>query len=116
MSAETAGNDGKWLNLAINYGGRDELVRAVRRLAGSDLAAIDEKMLADSLDHPELGDIDLLIRTSGELRISNFCLWQLAYAELYFTETYWPAFSDAELAEAIRAYQSRERRFGGREE
>lgn len=117
MVGETRENPGKVLNLALNYSGRDEMTRAVARLISSGVSAdqVTEEMLAANLDHPELGDMDLLIRTSGELRVSNFSLWQLAYTEFYFTEVYWPDFKERHLAEAIHAYQQRERRFGGRE-
>lgn len=114
MQKETRDNKGKVLNLAMNYSGRDELMRAARRLLlqGGSPEDINEEVLAALLDHPELGDIDLVIRTSGEQRLSNFSLWQSAYAELYFTNIYWPDFSDKDFAEAILAYQGRERRFG----
>ena len=110
--------DGFQLQLAINYGGRDELVRAVKTLAG-DVASgrlrvdeIDEDRLSNSLDTKEIPDPDLLIRTSGEQRLSNYLLWQLAYSEFYFTQVPWPAFSEEELDKAIEAYQNRDRRFG----
>ena len=114
MTSETALNNGKIINLAMNYGGRDELVRACRRIvaAGAAAESVTEDSFQAVLDHPEIGDIDLVIRTSGELRISNFCLWQSAYAELYFTEAYWPDFSERHFAEAVGEYQKRERRFG----
>jgi len=114
MAEETASNDGKILDLAMNYSGRDEIVRACRRLMerGCTPVAIDEDLFREGLDHPWLPDVDLVIRTSGELRISNFCLWQSAYAELWFTERYWPDFSDRDFAEAVEAFQKRERRFG----
>jgi undecaprenyl diphosphate synthase len=114
MQEETCGNPGKVLNLAMNYSGRDEMVRAARRLLSSNPSpeSVNEESFAALLDHPGIGDIDLVIRTSGELRLSNFCLWQAAYAEMYFTDAYWPAFSERDFAEAILAYQGRERRFG----
>ncbi len=101
------------LNLALNYGGRDELVRAVNRWArqGGD-QALTEEILANYLDTAGLPDPDLLIRSSGEERISNFMLWQIAYAEIYVTKTMWPDFDPEELIKAIRAFQSRTRRFG----
>ncbi len=106
------------LTVAFNYGGREELVRAVRRLAGEvasgarDAGAIDDGAIAAALDTVDLPDPDLLIRTSGEKRISNFLLWQCAYAELYFTDTLWPDFSAADLKAALDEYARRERRYG----
>ncbi len=108
------------MNLAINYGGRAEIVDAVNavlemaRLEGS-LAALrmDEDLIATNLYTAACPDPDLLIRTSGEMRISNFLLWQIAYAELYVTETLWPDFTRTDLLEAVVAYQKRERRYGG---
>jgi undecaprenyl diphosphate synthase len=116
----TAGNKGLRVNLAINYGGRAELVDAVNalldeaRLNGnlSDIE-IDESAIASKLYTAGLPDPDLLIRTSGEMRISNFLLWQIAYAELYVTETLWPDFKRSDLLNAILDYQKRDRRFGG---
>jgi undecaprenyl diphosphate synthase len=106
------------LNLwvAFDYGGRAELVEAARRLveSGVDPREIDENVFAANLYAPELPDPDLLIRTSGELRISNFLLWQLAYTELVFVETLWPDFDDDDLRSALAEYASRRRRFGGR--
>ena len=108
------------LILAINYGGRDEIVRAVRKIAteaaGGDLKPdeIDAKVFASYLDTAGLPDPDLMIRTSGEQRISNFLLWQLAYSEFYFTPKYWPDFTPEDLEEALQSYAARERRFGGR--
>lgn len=105
---------------ALNYGGRQEIADAVKSIAqqvknGSiDPDAIDEKTVADHLYHPSIPDPDLLIRTSGELRISNFLLWQISYAEFYFTDTFWPDFDKAELNKAIDSYYHRNRRFGGR--
>ena len=106
------------LNLwvAFDYGGRAELVEAARRLVDSGVEAreIDENVFAANLYAPELPDPDLLIRTSGELRISNFLLWQLAYSELVFVDTLWPDFGPQQLREALAAYARRRRRFGGR--
>jgi len=117
---QTACNRGMRLNLAINYGGRTELVDAVNtmlynaRLEGNlDSLEITEEGIAAHLYTAGVKDPDLLIRTSGELRVSNFLLWQIAYAELYVTETLWPDFNRTELLEAICEYQNRERRFGG---
>ena len=116
LEEETAGNDRLNLWVALDYGGRAELVEATRRLveSGIDPAEIDENVLRSNLYAPELPDPDLLIRTSGELRISNFLLWQLAYSELVFVDTLWPDFGHAELEQALAAYANRRRRFGGR--
>jgi undecaprenyl diphosphate synthase len=110
----TRGNSGMQLVLALSYGGRQEIVDAARRLlqAGADPDALDEKALAAQLDDPELPDVDLLIRTGGEQRISNFLLWQAAYAEIVFTDKLWPEFGPAELDEALADFHRRERRFG----
>ncbi len=104
--------DGLTVNLLINYGGRDEIIRALRKL-GSAAAGATEEDIASSLDHPETGDLDLLIRTGGELRISNFMMWQSAYAELYFSDDYWPDWTEAHLDAAVLEYNRRQRRFGG---
>ena len=116
LEEETADNDRLNLWVALDYGGRAELVEAARRLveAGIEPSEIDENVLRANLYAPELPDPDLLIRTSGELRISNFLLWQLAYSELVFTDTLWPDFGHAELEQALDAYAGRRRRFGGR--
>lgn len=115
----TAGGTRIDLVLALNYGGRDELCRAVQTIlrenAKQPLApeAITEDYIGQFLDTARWGDPDLLIRTSGELRISNFLLWQLSYSEFYVTETLWPDFSRSDLMRAVRAYQQRNRRWGG---
>jgi undecaprenyl diphosphate synthase len=116
LEGETAHNDRLQLWVALDYGGRAELVEAARRLveAGTPAEEIDEDVFHAKLYAPELPDPDLLIRTSGELRISNFLLWQLAYSELIFTDTLWPDFGQEELEQALAAYASRRRRFGGR--
>ena len=103
------------LNVAINYGGRAEIVDAVRSLAqaGQDLCQLDEQMLAAHLYTAGLPDPDLIIRTAGELRTSNFLIWQAAYAELYVTQTLWPDFGAADLEAALADYAVRVRRFGG---
>jgi undecaprenyl diphosphate synthase len=112
-------NSGLWLNLAINYGGRAELVDAVRaighRIQAGDLApqSIDEQTIAAELYTAAAPDPDLLIRTAGEMRISNFLLWQISYAEIWVTNKCWPEFDEAVLHDAIRAYAARRRRFGG---
>ncbi len=101
--------------IAFNYGGRAEIVDAVRRIAASGVAPekITEKTIARNLYDPEMPDPDLVIRTSGEYRISNFLLWELAYSELVFTDTPWPEFQRQEFFAAIREFQDRDRRFGG---
>ena len=116
LEAETAANDRLSLWIAFDYGGRGELVDATRRLieAGVRAEDVDEDSLAAQLYAPELPDPDLLIRTSGELRLSNFLLWQLAYAELVFVETLWPDFGGDDLRGALADYATRRRRFGGR--
>ncbi len=117
IAATSQGRD-MVLTLALSYGGRQELVQAARRLAAEaargklDPSAIDEAALAARLYTEGLPEVDFLIRTSGELRVSNFLLWQIAYAEFYFTDTFFPDFREAELAKALRAYAERERRFG----
>ena len=117
--AMSGANSGMWLNLAINYGSRAELVDAVRNIARSvhanELAAanISEATIADNLYTAGMPDPDLLIRTAGELRISNFLLWQISYAEIWVTDRCWPEFDETTLHEAIRAFAARERRFGG---
>ena len=114
--ARTAGNRSGVLNVCLNYGGRAELVDAVRSLIASGVApeAVDEQAIGRHLYHPELPDPDLIIRTAGESRISNFLLWQSAYSEIHVTDTLWPDFDIQDLKRAIQDYQSRVRRFGGR--
>ena len=115
----TRGNTGLILAIAFNYGSRDEIVRAARQLAADavagriDPAAIDDAMLAARLDTHDLPDPELVIRTSGETRISNFLLWQAAYAEFVFTPVMWPDFDRAAFEDALAQYRQRERRFGG---
>ncbi|SFS19694.1 undecaprenyl diphosphate synthase [Dyella sp. OK004] len=116
--AHTAGNDKLHLNVAVNYGGRWDIVQATRKAAESVARGefradeIDEKLLGHWMSLAELPPLDLFIRTGGELRISNFLLWQVAYAELYFTDTLWPDFDQSCLQQAIEEYARRERRFG----
>ncbi len=102
------------VNVALNYGGRDEILRAVKKIVEEKVPPqkIDEKMLGKYLYTNGEPDPDLMIRTGGEIRLSNFLLWQLSYAELYFTDTLWPDFSPAKLDKAIAEYQKRQRRFG----
>ena len=117
--ASTANNSGPILVIALNYGAQAELVAAARRLAaraldgGIDPAAIDADMIEAELETRELPPLDLLIRTSGEHRLSNFLLWQAAYAELLFVDTLWPDFGEAAFADAIAQFGQRQRRFGG---
>jgi len=116
MEDRTELNSRLGLWIAFDYGGRAELVRAARRIAesGMDPSEIDENVVAQHLYAPELPDPDLLIRTSGELRVSNFMLWQLAYAELVFVDRLWPDFDARDLRGALAEYARRRRRFGGR--
>ena len=100
-------------NLVINYGGRDEIVRAVQKLRDKGETEITEDKLSRAMDHPEIPDPDLIIRTGGEFRISNFLLWESAYSELYFSKKYWPDWQEEDLKEAIEAFASRNRRYGG---
>jgi undecaprenyl diphosphate synthase len=111
----TADNRTGMLNVAINYGGRAEIVDGVRQLAaeGADLTQLEEKDLAGALYTAGLPDPDLIIRTAGEMRTSNFLIWQAAYAELYVTDTYWPDFDATHLRAALADYAARVRRFGG---
>lgn len=110
---DTAGFDGITVNLAINYGGRDEILRAVRKMFRSGIDHATEEGFRAFLDVPELPDPDLIIRTGGDLRLSNFLLWESAYAELYFSEKLWPDWTEGDLRRAIESYSGRERRFGG---
>jgi undecaprenyl diphosphate synthase len=112
VRAETAGNRGMTLTLALSYGGRQELVQAARQAAAKKGAALEASDLEEGLWTAGLPELDLLVRTSGERRISNFLLWQCAYAELVFSEVLWPDFRDAELLATLDEYQGRERRFG----
>jgi undecaprenyl diphosphate synthase len=116
---KTKQNDGLILNFALNYGSRYEITEAVRHLS-KDIDAgllkpeeVNEQLIGSYMMTKDIGDPELLIRTSGEIRLSNFMLWQLAYTELWFTDVYWPDFSEADLEQAILDYQNRGRRFGG---
>ncbi|GAB6088200.1 isoprenyl transferase [Alkaliphilus crotonatoxidans] len=114
----TQNNTGLWVNIALNYGGRDELIRGIKRLIDQVSAGtlsredINEETIGLALDTNGIPDPELIIRTSGEHRLSNFLLWQCAYSEFWFTETFWPDFRGKDLIEGIRAYQNRDRRFG----
>jgi undecaprenyl diphosphate synthase len=116
LESRTVANDRLDLWVAFDYGGRAEIVDAARRLVADGLAAadVDEHALASRLYAPELPDVDLLVRTSGEQRISNFMLWKAAYAELVFTDTLWPDFGEPDLRAAIDEFARRQRRFGAR--
>lgn len=122
LETATAGNTGLTFTIAINYGSRDEIVRAVRKIAdrckNGELNADDitEEMIADNLDTGNIPDPDLLIRTCGEQRLSNFLLWQCAYTEFYYTDVAWPDFDKAELQKAVDAYGNRNRKYGGLKE
>lgn len=119
LERESAKNDGLRFQIALNYGGRDELLRAVKGLCRDvkdekvEVDEITQELLASYLDTAKIPDPDLLIRTSGEQRISNFLLWQLAYTEFYFPDVLWPDFSRDDLIDAIEYYNTRERRYGG---
>ena len=114
--------DGLQFQVALNYGGRDDIVRAVKKKAEKTSTGelnpddITDDVISSNLDTADIPDPDLLIRTSGELRISNFMLWQMAYTEMYFTDVYWPDFDKKELEKALDYYANRDRRFGGRKE
>jgi undecaprenyl diphosphate synthase len=116
LEAGTAENDRLRLWICFDYGGRAEIAEAARRIvaSGASADAVDEDLVAANLAEPEMPDPDLLIRTSGEVRISNFLLWQLAYSELVFTDTLWPDFDADDLRAGLDQYAQRRRRFGGR--
>ncbi len=113
-------NTGLHLHIALNYGGRDEIVRAIKNIANDvknnniSIDNITENLVSSYLDTKEYNDPELIVRTSGELRTSNFLVWQSAYSEFYFSDKLWPDFTFEDLQQAINAYQKRERRFGGR--
>ncbi|KJF26021.1 UDP pyrophosphate synthase [Clostridium aceticum] len=115
----TKNNEGLCVNIALNYGSRDEMVRCVKNIAEKllsealEMKDIDENLIKIHLDTGDCPDPDLLIRTSGEYRLSNFLLWQVAYTELWFSDVYWPDFTGAHLLEAIEDFKNRQRRYGG---
>ncbi len=119
LEKATENNDGLNFQIALNYGSRDEMIRAMRRMCADckegvvDLEKIDEALFESYLDTHGIPDPDLMIRTSGEQRLSNYLLWQLAYSEFYFTDVLWPDFTKEELIKAIEYYNGRDRRFGG---
>ena len=119
LETATAGNTGLTFTIAINYGSRDEIVRAVRKISDKCKSGeispedITEDMISQNLDTGNIPDPDLLIRTCGEQRLSNFLLWQCAYTEFYYTDIAWPDFDEAELQKAVDAYAGRNRKFGG---
>lgn len=119
LEEATKNNDGLNFQIALNYGSRDEMIRAMKKMCKDikadtiSLEQIDEKLFETYLDTHDIPDPDLMIRTSGEQRLSNYLLWQLAYSEFYFTDVLWPDFTKAELIKAIEYYNSRDRRFGG---
>ena len=113
VEALTKDSTGMTANLVINYGGRDEIVRAVQKLTEQGEKEFTEEKISAAMDRPDIPDPDLIIRTGGELRISNFLLWESAYSELYFSKKYWPDWQAEDLKEATAAYNSRQRRFGG---
>ena len=119
LEEATKNNDGLNFQIALNYGSRDEMVRAMKKMCVDckegkiEIEQIDEEMFETYLDTHDIPDPDLMIRTSGELRLSNYLLWQLAYSEFYFTDVLWPDFSKEELIKAIEYYNGRDRRYGG---
>ena len=111
---ETKNFDGMILNLAINYGGRDEIIRGIKKIVSSNVSEdeITEKFISENLDLPQSPDVDLLIRTGGEFRLSNFLLWHIPYAEQIYTDTLWPDYSTEEFLKHIQSFKHRNRRFG----
>lgn len=113
LERKCAKNTGLVLNIALNYGGRAEIVRAVNKMIKTNKKKANEKNIEENLDTAGMPNVDLLIRTGGEKRISNFLLWQIAYAELFFIDTLWPDFSEKHFIEALDWFQKRQRKFGG---
>ncbi len=114
LTKETENNDGLVVNLAVNYGGRADIVHAANRLLEEGVKEFTEENIASKLYSAPAPDVDLVVRTSGEKRISNFMLYQMAYSELYFTKKFWPDFNEKQLDKAIGAFSKRNRRFGGK--
>lgn len=112
LTEKTRQNKNITLTLALNYGGRDEIIRAIKKIPPRKIKNLSPEIFNQFLDTQNLPDPDLLIRTAGELRLSGFLLWQTEYTELYFTSTLWPDFTEKDLKEAIKEFQSRQRRFG----
>jgi len=112
VQEDTKNNTGMIFNIAFNYGSKDEIINAMSQMV-AEKVEITKENLEKYLYTNESGNVDLLIRTSGEQRISNFLLWQIAYAEFYFTDVHWPDFKEKELEKALEVYQNRDRRFGG---
>jgi undecaprenyl diphosphate synthase len=110
---ETSAHHKKIVNLALNYGGRSEIVHVANQLLQSGVSTVTEEEFSKLLYTAESPEVDLVVRTGGDLRISNFLLWQCAYAELYFTDCLWPDFGEADVDAAIESFQNRKRRFGG---
>ena len=114
VSEQTAGFTGLTVNLLINYGGQDEILRAVNKhIASHPGVLLNKEILEHNMDCPDMPPVDLMIRTGGDTRISNFLIWQIAYAELYYSDKLWPDFGAEDLKEAIDSFKGRERRFGG---
>lgn len=110
---KTSQNSGLILTIALNYSGRDDIIRAINRIISDGIKSVDEETFSSYLDTAKLPDPELIVRTSGEARISNFLLWQIAYSEVYFSETLWPDFTEKDLDDAVKDFQNRDRRFGG---
>jgi len=110
---ETAENDGMIFIVALNYGGKADIIQAVNRVIDEGVAEVDEEKFERYLYTKDMPDVDLLIRTSGQKRISNFLLWKLSYSELYFTKTLWPDFNKTQFLKALKEYSNRDRRYGG---
>ncbi|MBP3284801.1 MAG: di-trans,poly-cis-decaprenylcistransferase [Clostridia bacterium] len=114
LQESTCENTGLTINVALNYGGRDEIIQAIKKMSASDIQNLSPETFSQFLYTSDSPDPDLIIRTAGEQRLSNFLLWQAAYAEFYYTEVLWPDFSTSELDKALNAFSQRVRKFGGR--
>jgi undecaprenyl diphosphate synthase len=110
---DTRDYEGMQVIMALNYGGRDEIVRAVNRIVAANQGPVTEEMIRRNLDNPDIPDPDLIIRTAGEFRVSNFLLWEGAYAEYAISDKFWPDWTESDLRAAVQSYERRERRFGG---